>query len=41
MGFNRRDLFRMIGLVADGSVMYEAMTSLGYAQVKGLRSMAH
>jgi monoamine oxidase len=28
---NRRDLFRMIGLVAGGSVMYQAMTSLGYA----------
>jgi monoamine oxidase len=28
---NRRDLFRMIGMVAGGSVMYQAMTSLGYA----------
>jgi hypothetical protein len=28
---NRRDLFRMIGLVAGESVMYQAMTGLGYA----------
>src|SRR5579871_791327 len=27
----RRDLFRMIGAVAGGSAMYQAMTSLGYA----------
>jgi len=27
----RRDLFRMIGMVAGGSLMYQAMTSLGFA----------
>src|SRR6516164_334919 len=34
----RRDLFRMIGAVAGGSAMYQAMTGLGYAadsQYKG------
>src|SRR5690349_15968947 len=28
----RRQLFEMIGAVAGGAVLYEAMTSLGYAQ---------
>ena len=27
----RRDLFRMIGAVAGGSAMYQAMTELGFA----------
>lgn len=37
-GLKRRDLFRMIGAVAGGSAMYQAMTGLGFAadsQYKG------
>ena len=30
-GMKRRDLFRMIGAVAGGGAMYQAMTGLGYA----------
>ncbi|HEV7986382.1 MAG TPA: FAD-dependent oxidoreductase, partial [Steroidobacteraceae bacterium] len=32
---NRRALFRMIGAVAGGAVMYQAMSELGYAGESG------